>query len=281
MLSFAFVSMFVLSGCFQREPLAQSEYYEPWMDKFFEYILFSQQGAYTLNGSKPMTYIEVCLYSRKEILEIHKKLGIVTDEQNSNIVDINGFIEGWKKWQYLKDKLYFPRFILVDKRDKEYSKLYHMYLVNVLEAALAIKENYSLFKSVLGFDFDPLEVVFEIKDQKSRFWEIVFSRSDLIGILYGFGLKNSQCFSWSFGESVSENFEVPDSFKDSLFQSSAFSSEGIFNGRESVKDLKIPTFRSYQEDDPVIRKYEEERKKIQSLYSGKSTGRVAIETLLK
>lgn len=82
------------------------------MDRFFEYILFSQQGAYTLHGSKPMTYIEVCLYSLQEVMEIHKELGIETNYQESNGVDLSGFIEGWEKWQVLKEKMHFPRFIL-------------------------------------------------------------------------------------------------------------------------------------------------------------------------
>ena len=279
-LGFAFVSMLALSGCSKKKSPTHNEHYEPWMDKFFEYILFSQQGAYTLHGSKPMTYIEVCLYSPQEVAEIHKELGIETNDQEASAVDISGFIEGWEQWQSLKSKAHFPRFIFIEKQDPDYPKVYHMYFINVTEAALAITENYSLFRRILGFDFDPLEVVLEIKSETSKFWKAVFSRSDLIGILYGFGSKNSQCFSWTFGESSSENFEVPGSFRASLSISSIFSSDGMFSGQESAKDLKIPTFRSFQDNDPFVQKYENERKKIQSLYSGKRAGAVAIETLL-
>lgn len=282
-LASVFVSILVLSGCFQKESSIPNENYEPWMDRFFEYILFSQEGAYTLHGSKPMTQIEVCLYSPQEVMDMRAELGIEANEQNSSaypVVDLGPFLDGWEKWQHLKNMSHFPRFILTSKQDQEYPKLYHMYLINVLETALIITENYSFFRTALGFDFDPLESVLEIEDEKSKFWKTIFTRSDLIGILYGFGLRNSKCFSWMVGASSSEDFEIPDSFRDSL-RSGMFSSDGMFNGKESAKDLKIPTFRSFQDDDPFIQKYEEERKKIQSLYFGKNAGMVAIETLLK
>lgn len=179
-----------------------------------------------------------------------------------------------------KGKNAFSSLYFIERQDQDYPKVYHMYLINVKEAALAIAENYPLFRRVLGFDFDPLEAVLEIEEETSKFWETVFSRSDLIGILYGFGPKNSQCFSWMFGKSSSESFEAPLSFRNSLSTFSLFSSDGMFNGQESAKDLTIPTFRSFQDNDPLIEKYEGERKKIQSLYSGKPTGMVAIEALL-
>ena len=282
-LTSVFVSILVLSGCFQKKSSIPNENYAPWMDRFFEYILFSQEGAYTLHGSKPMTQIEVCLYSPQEVMDMRAELGIEANEQNSSaypVVDLGPFLDGWKKWQHLKNMSHFPRFILTSKQDQEYPKLYHMYLINVLETALIITENYSFFRTALGFDFDPLEAVLEIEDENSKFWETIFNRSDLIGILYGFGRRNSQCFSWMVGASSSEDFEIPDSFQNSL-RSSIFSSDGMFNGKESAKDLKIPVFRSFQNDDPFIQKYEEERKKIQSLYLGKNAGMVAIETLLK
>lgn len=277
------MSIFVFTGCGQKKPLPYNENYEPWMDRFFEYLLFSQQGAYTLHGSKPMSYIEICLYTPQELMEIRKELGIEPNAQNASstpVMDLMPVIEGWDHWQRLKNKLQFPRFIIFSKQDQGHSKLHHMYFINILETALAITENYSLFRSILGFDFDPLKVVFEVEDENSQFWQCVFSRSDLIGILYGYGLKNSQCFSWMFGLSSSDDFDVPDSLKNALSKSRVFSSDGMFTGKEAAKDLSIPTFRSFQDNDPYIQKYEEERKKIQSLYRGKNTGVVALETLL-
>jgi len=265
-------------GCSPNKPDCNSKISEedyPWMQRFFEYLLFSHGGAYTLHGSKPMTCFEVSFYSYEELLEIQKSNNEEVDK-SSIIVENCGFPENWLKWEQVKDRFDFPGFILTSKKDPDYPKLSRIFFVNVLEMALVIQKYYSMFRKELGFEFDPLSVVFEIHQEQSVFWDVVSEHSDLIGLLYGFGFRNSQCFNWKFSE------EVPESFKNSLqLNLSTDWKCKNFSGHEKACDLQIPVFCSFQQDDPVIKKYEEEREKIQKLYAEKDVVKIAVEHLAR
>ncbi|MCB9093245.1 MAG: hypothetical protein H6620_11865 [Halobacteriovoraceae bacterium] len=241
------------------------------MQRFFEFLLFSEGGAYTLHGSKPMTRFEVSFYSYDELIEIHGGL-----EKESIVVNNYDFPENWEKWESVQSKFVTPRFILIRKQDKEYEKLSHVFFINVLEAVLVIQENYALFKTVLGYDFEPIKVVFEIQNEQSKFWDGVFTHSELSGLLYGFGYRNSMCFKWKFSEGTPEVFR---SLLCSKFSDCSKCKD--FTGRENIELLGLPVFASFQESDHVIEKYMEERKKIKKLYRGQDVVKIAIKHLAR
>ena len=136
-------------------------------------------------------------------------------------------------------------------------KIFRIIFINVLEAALAIQENYSLFRDFVGFDFDPVSVVMELKEEKSAFWEKINSKesSFLWGVLYGFGKENSLCYSWKSKHEFLN--EVDDFMSDE------------FIPIPSLKNFSIPIFASFFENDPVVQKYKKERDSIQKEYQGK------------
>ncbi|MDX8430214.1 MAG: hypothetical protein SNF33_00155 (plasmid) [Candidatus Algichlamydia australiensis] len=49
----------------------------------------------------------------------------------------------------------------------------------------------------------------------------------------------------------------------------------------TISNFPIPAFASYFENDPVVRKYEKERKQIQRLYRGKDFVDMTLEFLTK
>jgi hypothetical protein len=149
--------------------------------------------------------------------------------------------------------------------------------VNIRQTAFAIEENYDLFKKYVNEDFDPLEAVFEIGDERSAFWKATVHNSTLLGILFGFGKKNAQCFDWKYW-AYSENNEPMSAFTNSL--RFTFSSNVKDFTTSSIKHFSLPCFASFspQGKDETIKKYESERKTIQKHYKRKD---FVAETLKK
>ena len=232
-----------------------------WMSRFFEHLLLDNYGIYTLWGSKPMVRFEMCLYSPDELMKLQKEV-----EEKSNIemekvvIENYDFPENWQKWEKVRDQFKISRFLILKRENPDDPKLPFIFFVNVLETALVIQENYPLFRKYIGEDFDSLEMVFELQEGSSKFWDIVFERSELVGILYGFGLKNTMCFSWKYQENKS-NIQ---SFAHSL--NFKFSNQRKNYGRVSVNTISLPIFAEFGEDSSMVNRYEAERRKIKKIY---------------
>lgn len=200
---------------------------------FFSELMIEEGGIFTLMGSKPLT--EVYWDQKKgkmdqwELVEREVHL-------SGNFLLIQGkeshWLEGGKKIEL--DRVSF---------------------VNVKQTVCVLEDYYDAFSSLVGFEFDPLEVVLEMK-QGSRFWDrLKESRNHYLwGLLYGFGEKNAHAFHQKYSGkgdkmveycSYQEEVDVP-----------------------SIKELLIPWFVSFSREDPVIQKYRDERSKIQEVYRG-------------
>lgn len=261
-LLFGLLSIFSFTACSKGSKEKQFDLSEKdriWLDKFFKELLLEESGIFTLWGSKPMVSFEVCLYSPEELRLLQSEENLL--EMNEKVVITNyDFPENWKKWEIFRNSLDVNRFLLFMKKDPEDPKLPIVYFINILEMALTIEKNYPLFRKSVGRDFDSLNVIYEMEEEGSEFWEIVFNDSTLMGLLYGFGLENALAFHWKYRN----NHPCETALSSHLYYT--FNDLPANQGEASLRTFSIPIFASFSSEDPVVKKYLFEKKSIQEMY---------------
>jgi hypothetical protein len=242
-----------------------------WMEKFFKDILLDQSAIFTLCGSKPMTTIDIHYHSDEEVMAWFNQL---PEEQKKNSIVIENYDlpQNWEKWEKICPRFPMSRFLFFKRSNPEDPKFASLYFVNIAKVALTLQENYVIFKRETGFKFNPLEVVVAMKDWP-EFWEEVFGNSTLLGLLYGYGLKNSSSFTWKYGDHP----EACDGFCQSL---KSYSSDELVFGKANVSQFHLPIFASFSDSkDEIIEKYKKEREAIQREYQGKDFLNLTLQKL--
>lgn len=229
-----------------------------WMEKFFKDIMLEEGSIYTLFGSKPMTAIAINYHSDDEVQAIFDQMS--EEEKATAVIVDDDLPQNWEKWEKLRSRFSMNRYLFFKKTDPEDSKFATLYFVDIAKVALVLEEHYDIFKRETGMDFLPLQVVFEM-EKGSVFWDQVFNNSTLVGLLYGFGLKNSYSFTWKYSKMP----ETCTGFCQSL--PSCFSDKSTY-GDATISHFRLPIFASFSEQDEVIEKYKKERNEIKQRYRG-------------
>lgn len=236
-----------------------------WMDKFFDDFFLDSSAIYTLFGTKPLSSKEIIYASRKDwgnaVQPYLKNADIKEKERAYTAVkqycDDYDFHKNWEKWiSFIKQHPKSP--FLFIKRQTKTKEIALGYILNIPEMVKTLLKNYDVFKKELGYDFDPISVTMDFENIDSPFWNQVFSNHLLMGIIYGYGLKNSYLFSMEMKKITEFNED------HSLFAS--IKEKEKDEQEPSLSHLLLPKFRSYRlpfNDDPILEKYKLERKKIQ------------------
>ncbi|MCB1073644.1 MAG: hypothetical protein KDK96_11190 [Chlamydiia bacterium] len=268
------------------------------MSQFFRYLLIQENGIYTLWGDKPMTVFEVETRSKEELAPFYADIPLelitipidpnkeserikcqkLSKAERERVVFVNydelEFMSKWERWSEKQKTLSINNYILLMKEGTK-DKLPTLFFINIKETALILKQNYSLFREVFGEDFDPLNVIFEIKEQESAFWSQVMSDDWCRGVLFGFGKKNSWCFCWKYRNNPEEAKEFTSNLKGR--PSEKHSKFKVW----TIEEFNIPGFASFSEEDPFIKKYQQQRKKIIEIYKGKDFVELSLQKLIE
>ncbi len=258
-----FSILFFLAGCAKSDqPLRYDLTAEEkgWMEDFFTGVMLQNQAIYTLCGSKPMTCITLYYYTEEEIQAYYDQM---TEEDKKTAIPLEDYHleQNWEKWEQLRSRFPMKTFQLYKEKTTPGSKYAHVYFVDSLKVIKTLSENYTVFKDIAGFDFDPLKEVYRL-EKGSRFWKKVKKNAAAWGLLFGYGLKNSLVFYW-------KNWGMEE--KCSAFSNciEPYVSDDLSSGASNLKNLALPTFMSFFEKDAIIDKYKEERENIQKEYEGK------------
>lgn len=301
--------------------LAQEEHL--WLEKFFRYFMLHETAIYTLAGSKPLTemplfyedapekllreekreeYVYFLLNRNDEQdMQFYEKLSPLEKKEKAHLIYEKDFIHNiedlWDKWEKIQHRFSIKKRFLLVKRERpreswkelfpRCTAIYDVLFVDVVKTALVIQENYELFKQAVGYDFDPLEAVFELENESSNFWNKVKGKeawrySYLWGLLYGFGKENAFSHFWK-----SRHIRAIECNEKEKLLAASLKKWSSCKNRPSLTDsnaftisnFTIPIFNSFSENDPVATKYEAEREKIKQLYKGKDFVFFTLELL--
>lgn len=261
----------------QKYDITQEE--KVWLKEFFRDLLFNNPGAYTLYGTKPVSMINLVYLTEQDKQKLQEGYQSLSDEEKSQVfLQRYDFATNYKKWGQVKDR--FPiRQYLFGIFTSPYEKSVELVLfVNIEMTVKTLLDHYADFRRLLGSDFDPLEVVFEVEDKYSSFWNTVLKKHSLLGILLGFG-KNQ---SWFFEMSV--KYESQQGKIGAFIQSlpEKMVGEGYIDHYDP-QHFSLPSFLHFglHDERAIIERFETERQSIKLLYKGKDEVDLALEWLTR
>lgn len=246
------------------------------LEALFSHLLFYEGGAYTLFGSKPMSFEAFSDIPEKE------KQEFFSFSSHPTIKNMLNFSENWNVWERLKNQYSTPRYLLFQRNPPSFSPAEKsVFLVNITATVGILQKYYEKFKDAVGEDFDPLDIVFGIQDNSSVFWNKILAREDLFGILLGFGEENAWFYvkvkSWQEDQENRSKTGQKDAFLASLSaQTPGPNSLASFD-----PSFPLPGFICYAEDESLnlVRRYENERTMIKKIYRGKDLVQTTLDRL--
>lgn len=286
-----FLSLFIFFSCFIANctshktaksianfPLTAEERVS--IKEFFRDLLFENQGAYTLYGTKPVSIS--CLTppsSPEEIEKIKAYYDSLPEEERPQMKEkLYDYESNYQKWQTIKHRFAICQYLFGSFPSRFNESVEIVFFVNIEETLRILLRCYEDFRRILGYDFDPMTVTFEVEDRDSKFWRDVLQSHALLGILLGFDRDDSWFFEWD------REFEESQNKKGDFIRtlpSTFYDEPDIYY--PDPQNFMLPPFRIYglHPDSVLNHKYEQERKFIKKLYQGRDEVDVALEWLTR
>lgn len=256
-----------------------------WLREFFQALLFEDPGVYVLYGTKPMSWAILSKsYTQEEKAQMMAWYESLSAEEKAKYIvraDRPDFHENFQKWQEIKHRFPITQY-LFGTFPSRYPHVVEdsLFFVNIEQMVRTLLKNYSDFRRVLGYDFDPLKVVFEIEDRDSKFWKEVIHNHALLGILLGFGRDNAWFFEWD------RKYENEQSKINEFLRSLSYNfyEKNDPPYQVSSQNFLLPIYGSYglyPNDKELFDQYKKEQKQIKALYRGRDEVDVALEWLTR
>lgn len=250
-------------------------------NEFYVRLLFFESVAFTLHGSKPMTVMMLDHRAKEEKDKERRERAQGENEVSIEYDPKYDFEESWRLWEKNLKKDKINNYIIAHFPMKA-SDLDFVYIINIIETATIIKTHYSLFRDYIGFDFDPLEIIFEIYNENSVFWNKLLNNEKtipesvcLLGILFGYGIENSYPYSLLFDD---ERTGLSKKFTSALLNQVIKEPHPTTVKKLSAKDFFIPGFKTFSLLKTKRMRYEQEKIEIMNIYRRKD---LEAETLRK
>lgn len=249
---------------------------------FLKNVMIREGGLFVLMGSKPMStfpidngYPETEEESKKYYVEY---LTLLKKENSSSLLTYEDFSEKcknnihlhtrslWDTWQKRMKNYVGPRYQFVVRKSPFGQGRQGGLFINIPNTLLTLKCYYQEFAEIYGAPFDPEQVLNEIGNENSSFWEHIFQSNYAQGLLLGYGRNNSFAFSWQITNHLSF---FPITNKEQQV-------EPLLKSSITLSDLPLPPICVYSVGDRVLANYKKERKEILKQFQGKD-----FETLTK
>jgi len=250
-------------------------------------------------------YLSYTIYINKDKKEDLKFYESLKKKEKDNVVllpDQDYIFDSlalWKSWEVFSSKITISKKYFLFKRAFSSAECkgqglsnndgYHIVFVNVLKTACLLEEYYDLFKKAFGRDFNPLEEVLDIENPESSLWKCLYCENpedhyQEIGLLLGYGWKNSLIFKWKYQKQLETASER--TLKCFLDEIESYPSENLKKIIQkpypfSTRNFPIPVFLTFSFSDLTRKQYEEERKQIMDFYNGKDFVEATLDILSK
>lgn len=183
------------------------------------------------------------------------------------------FIDLWYVWKK-RHNLSNKRFAFVCVGDESDSSLY---LVNKTLVRKILEKHQDLFSAAIKIHFNIDTVMQEIDNPKSLFWAHMINYRYghiCMGLLFGFGLENTMAFEQcSINKKFNKEMESVESDVDMLNRT--------YQTEVTLKNVGLPAYRRFEEHDPVLEHYKQERARIQEEYKEADLRQLLIDAFKK
>ncbi|NGX60205.1 MAG: hypothetical protein KR126chlam3_01374 [Chlamydiae bacterium] len=240
------------------------------VELFLKHVLLEEHGIYTLLGSKPMSaFPYVPIIDEREKKELYS----MQTEQFRKYISFEKFRPTredarklWNDWKKVEHKYLGDQYLIQEDEDFGGG-----FLINILSVTYILNKHYEDFEKIVREPFDPEKVVYRIGNGLDPLWKKIKKNHFLLGLLFGFGEKNSKYFNWEQQKKI----HCPQR------RSSCFSpaGSGLPAHELTIEDLDLPAFVSYQVIDEQVEKYRMERDRCIELFTGKDFCELAVSIM--
>lgn len=238
------------------------------VEKFLKHVMIENEGIYTLLGSKPMTTFSISPFIDEEEKQV---MYSAQSEQFKKYISLKKFTpcvadckQLWKDWKKVEKKYLGSQFLIV-----EFEKWEEGILINIPSVTFILNKYHDEFVKITG-QFDPNKVIYQIGKNSDPFWSKIEENHYLLGLLLGFGEKNSK------------EFQEEDK-KRVQYQTRRASAEDPVPNKNprnlTFEDLIIPPFVIYSLVDDQVEKYKMEREQIIQLYQNQDFAEFTVNIL--
>ncbi len=180
----------------------------------------------------PATYDEFAANCQSQLHLHHRKLWSVARERLKDYVG--------------------PRYRFVVKKNPFGLRRRTGLFINIPNTILTLRLYRQDFELAYGGPFDPENIVDEIADEESPFWNKLFSSNYCMGLLFGYGRQNSYEFDWRMKNAIfADRLEVQGQEVMPLMKKNV-----------KIRDLRLPNISVYSLGDRKLDKYRKERDSI-------------------
>ncbi len=256
-----------------------------WLREFFHDLLFDDPGAYVLYGTKPMSWSLLEDPATEAELAEHKaRIESLSSEEKERLIVLKrehfDLKANFQKWEQIKRRFPVSQYLFGRFPNRYDNSIDNLFFVNIEQMIRTLLANYIDFRRVLGYGFDPFQVVFEVENRDSKFWNDVQKHHVLLGILLGFGRDNSWFFEWmiQYDNTPGKQGDFFASFSSNFYQEI-----GQIYGPTS-EAFFLPVFRTYglyPTDKELFEQYKMDRQKINNLYQEQNEVDLALEWLTR
>jgi hypothetical protein len=282
---YLFVFLALLTTCSNPKSSAKTfpitEEERAWLKGFFRDLLFEAPGAYVLYGKKPMMWY--CFRkppTEEEKAELEAYYASLPEEEKVAPERKRfDFYTHYYKWEKIKERFAIKQYLFGTFPPRLDHGPESLIFINVEMALKTLLEHYDDFRRVLGYDFDPLEAVFDVENRESQFWKSIMNNNMLVGILLGYGRENSWFFDWEtkykqqqskIGEFLRSLPLINDAPHDILYP--------------DPQHFPLPVFGSYglyANQKKILGEFKKDQEKIKELYRGRDEVDLALEWLTR
>ncbi len=225
-------------------------------EAFLRKILLEEGGVYTLLGDKPIT--DLLIYKGGE--ESISLEGLSRESLEKIEYGDDSTFKDWNSWKKFSKKLNFKNFRFVERPCLN-DPSYVMYLlVNIETLKKLLQEYNSLFSNEILKNFNIDQVINELDNPKSIFWNEAFKNHYICGLLHGYGEENSAHFKRIMSGEIKASFS--EKFEDSITQD----------------NFPLPIF-AVADNESMVKKYRQQRSHIQKIYRDKNFLKTTLEFL--
>lgn len=276
-------NLFFLKGFYSKEKATEKVF----VDDFVTYSMIRYFGVYTLFGVKPVTeidaqYVPPAEEQRREIYQGLSQQERENTPYDSFIVNSSWGISTKTQWKAFKRKLkklkLKEHFFLENRYNYEDDEFNSILFVHEPSLIRILERYRTQFERETGEKLNAVEKAKELKKGGSKFWDKIFKEKNhyLMGIIFGFGEKNSKYFQQEMdGDEMIRQQRVDHTSLDEL--------RNLFKDDVSIVDMCLPSFVSYPVNgvDEVVETYDENKKIIIDYMKGKDLTQEVLRILDK
>ncbi len=294
------------------------------IEKLLRHMLFYRNGVFTLQGSKPITHLELIdgpdifwetfdfsrldsyhglkVYINKDIPQemvfyhnlpqhLQDKTVFFSEEdfifnERQLLQTLDDFFKNFSlNENFLLLKQEYGRREIV-QINPDIKRLVVVYFVNIENLSRVLSRYYQEFKIVFRRDFDPALEAKNLAKNSSPLRKYLEStntsyfKNFILGLLFGYGYENALTFSWEMRLNTVNNPMVKQVFSSREGHSIEQEVE-IFPKPYSYSNFSLPIFSSYQDSDPKLQKYAQEKSMILDYYRNRDFTKAALKILCK